>query len=368
MAWIPSTKHCQEPAERRLQHVNSWWDLGHLDTYYQTKQTYWINKRFFNELAIQRGRGIIRKESTDQKKLINEIAWYLRLPKDLAYLSPRILDYSLDAFQPWLEMEFYGYPSLNDMYLFGGHDPGVWVQVLTALGDALDSMAAHRLVPSDPAVLKSAMREMYEVKTFARLDPLADDPWLSPFFASQLRINGQMVPGLPAVFEALPRLAERLGLYERDHFTIIHGDFCLSNILFDPRNVVLRVIDPRGSFGAWDIYGDPRYDLAKLSHSIAGDYDLIVNGLVGTEWTPDDFRFRPHVTARHRVVKEIFAQWLAQRYPADRHGIELIESLLFLSMAPLHKDRPDAQRAFLCNGLLKFARILAMLERETVPA
>ena len=29
----------------------------------------------------------------------------------------------------------------------------------------------------------------------------------------------------------------------------------------------------------YDIYGDPRYDLCKLNHSIEGDYDFFVNGL-----------------------------------------------------------------------------------------
>jgi len=345
------------PAGRHLLAVRDWWDLGHLDTYYQTKQTYWINLRFFNSLAIQRSRGLIRKESTDHKKFLNEIRWYLRLPKDIAYLSPRILDYGLDPFRPWIEMEFYGYPVLNDMYLFGDHDPGVWVQVFQAIGQALDAMAAHRLVPPDPAPLAEALAEMYVDKTLERLSRLAGDPWLDPFFTEALRVNGRLVPGLLAVQRDLPRLARTAGLLTAGHFTIIHGDLCLSNILYDPRNCAIRLIDPRGSFGAWDIYGDPDYDLAKLCHSIAGDYDLIVNGQVTVDWTPGDFTIRPHVNARHRLVKQVFAGWLAERCgDADRaRRVALIESLLFLSMPPLHKDRPQAQRAFLCTGLLKFA-------------
>lgn len=353
------------PAERTLQEVQQWWDLGHLDTYYQTKHAYWINKRFFNDLSIQRGRGVIRKESRETSKFLNEIRWYLRLPKQLAYLSPRLFDYSLDAFKPWVEMEFYGYPTLNDMYLFGQHDPGFWSQVMDAITEAMDAMAAFRVVPDDSEAI-AALTEMYHHKTRSRLLPLADAPWTRPFFADHLMINGTPCPGLSHVLAKIPDLMAATGLDQVDRLNVIHGDLCLSNILFDARNSTIRVIDPRGSFGPWDIYGDPRYDLAKLAHSITGDYDLIVNGMVSVRWGANDFRFRPHVTPSQEAVKSLFRSWLQRRVgPAGVLQVELIESLLFLSMAPLHSDRPDAQRAFLCNGLLRFwnvARIAGLMK------
>ena len=54
--------------------------------------------------------------------------------------------------------------------------------------------------------------------------------------------------------------------------SIMHGDFCLSNILYDLRSRICKLLDPRGSFGASGIYGDPRYDVAKLYHSVYGLY------------------------------------------------------------------------------------------------
>ena len=60
---------------------------------------------------------------------------------------------------------------------------------------------------------------------------------------------------------------------------IVHGDLCLSNILYDLRSRICKLLDPRGSFGAAGIYGDPRYDVAKLYHSIYGLYDFITNDL-----------------------------------------------------------------------------------------
>ena len=58
----------------------------------------------------------------------------------------------------------------------------------------------------------------------------------------------------------------------------MHGDFCLSNLLFDFRNQQIQMIDPRGSIDGTNhtINGFPSYDLAKFTHSIIGLYDFIV--------------------------------------------------------------------------------------------
>lgn len=57
-------------------------------------------------------------------------------------------------------------------------------------------------------------------------------------------------------------------------YTIIHGDCTFSNTLVDDKNQIW-MIDPRGTFGGNKIYGDPRYDWAKLYYSAVGNYDKI---------------------------------------------------------------------------------------------
>lgn len=58
------------------------------------------------------------------------------------------------------------------------------------------------------------------------------------------------------------------------HYTVIHGDCTFSNTIVDYLNQVW-FIDPRGTFGGSKIYGDPRYDWAKLYYSAVGNYDKI---------------------------------------------------------------------------------------------
>ena len=57
-----------------------------------------------------------------------------------------------------------------------------------------------------------------------------------------------------------------------DEYNVIHGDPTFSNTLVDNDNQIW-LIDPRGSFGDTKIYGDRRYDWAKLYYSAVGNYD-----------------------------------------------------------------------------------------------
>lgn len=351
--------NAQPPRTRMLADVDGWWDLGHLDTYYETKRRFFVGRRFFNDVRIDGRRGVLRKTSDDTDKLNREIAWYLRLPHRLQPIAPRVLDYRIDMKSPYLELEYYGYPTLSDTLLFGRLDPGAWHGILGALDGLLDDLQSFRLEPPMRGDLVAAARDMYEGKTRRRLELVLDDPHLAPLRGDRLWINGRPCPGLDTMLERLPAVAEAVELYEFERFSIVHGDLCASNILYDRRNRLLRVVDPRGSFGPLDLYGDPAYDLAKLCHSFESHYDFLLNGLFDfdLEEHADGARIRlePHETPSQRAIREAFTEWMDQRAGRARLRIALIESLLFASMLPLHSDRPQSQLAFAARGLERFA-------------
>ena len=58
-------------------------------------------------------------------------------------------------------------------------------------------------------------------------------------------------------------------LCKRDHYSIIHGDIHLGNILVDESDNIV-FIDPRGYFGESELYGLPEYDYAKLLFGLSG--------------------------------------------------------------------------------------------------
>jgi hypothetical protein len=144
-------------------------------------------------------------------------------------------------------------------------------------------------------------------------------------------------------------------LVQSAEISIIHGDLCFNNILYDISSGVVKLIDPRGEFGgsARTIYGDVRYDIAKLRHSFCGNYDSIIEG--DFDLTHDGggaFRFL--VYKDHQHEREVIFDDVIRRFGYRADQLRFIEALLFLSMIPLHADSLRKQLAFFVTAILKF--------------
>jgi hypothetical protein len=314
-----------------------------------------LQKRAFNDLSIDSVMGTVTKRSRYVEKFLDEINYLRLLPPELAVLFPRVISYSTDWQDPWLTLEYYGYPTLAEVFVFENVDPGIWEQVFVHLREILlQGFMRHRR-PLTAGVL----REMYLGKTRQRLENLDGPPELLALVrhSGAVTVNGREVPNVPALWDWLEREVERLA--ENVEGSVVHGDLCLSNILYDLRSRVCKLVDPRGSFGTAGIYGDPRYDVAKLYHSIYGLYDFITNDLfhvaIDGARVNLEIRSRPqHEQIRQRFEKVFFGQF-------DRREILLITGLLFASMPALHYDAPRRQIAM-------YARALELLGEAYAPA
>jgi hypothetical protein len=120
----------------------------------------------------------------------------------------------------------------------------------------------------------------------------------------------------------------------------------------------LRVIDPRGLpfEGDASIYGDARYDLAKLAHSVIGRYDFLVCGRYRLERSAErDFELYLPDDAFIREAELEFRRTAFAGRHTDDPAVAALTAMLFLSMLPLHADDPARQAALLANGLRLFA-------------
>jgi hypothetical protein len=361
--YIALTAYSQR-AVMTMHEVQAWYDFGHIDTYYTTRQRFFLNKRFFNAVEVDVTRGVIRKTSDDHQKLANEISWYQSLPATLKHLAPRILNHSLDATNVFVDMEFYGYPPLAEAYLHGAWNVGVWQQVTRALGQTIEMMQQHQsLVGRNCDSERHRLLEaMYCEKTLARTGAIEDSDLFGPLLNEEAVINGARCLGLDGFGELLETVLIKTNLLERDHLTVIHGDLCLSNILFDRRTSIVRLIDPRGSFGdGFSIYGDPLYDIAKLRHSFLGNYDHLVHGKFDLSTTETGVYMHPHLTRRQLALRPHFDKWLTTLAGPNQLRVRLIEALLFITMVPLHADKPQSQQAFLAQGLQLFTGVARQL-------
>jgi hypothetical protein len=130
---------------------------------------------------------------------------------------------------------------------------------------------------------------------------------------------------------------------ELGEYGLIHGDFCLSNIIFDYANNSFKLIDPKGIFDK-DHYLPVAYDLAKLSHSLVGNYDYIVNSQSSIV-LHDEINLSINAKKDYGdVIKNI-----AEEAKISFEVVKNIEASLFLSMLPLHLESNKKIFHLLCN-------------------
>lgn len=316
-------------------------DFGHLKTYYASRHAL-AAARHFNELTID---GFtVRKASADARKIDAEANWLRSIPKPIQPFAARLVEVAEARVSGEYETIYANYPTVAELYL-ARPSSFVWSKILDSCAEYLALAAEHR----GPAA--RALHWLCVGKLHERLEQFPDN---LPPRDMPLVINGQAVGTLEAI---VAELAAAIDAAEPVP-CVMHGDFCFSNILFDTRAERIMLIDPRGLVaGETTIYGDLRYDIAKLGHSIIGRYDQIVaQHLIAANPAPGDYTLD--------VPSDRMRDDLAERFGAMRVGgvdfsdraIKAAIVSLFLSMVPLHADDSQRQATLFANALRLYAR------------
>ncbi|SDN47244.1 hypothetical protein SAMN04488137_4586 [Fictibacillus solisalsi] len=296
------------------------------------------NSRFFNSLQLTNNGVTVKKTSEKTDILHSEILWYLQIPAPLQIYMPYVQDYSLHSHDMFLELERISVPTLSQLYIRKSEVN--WENV----GVALQSMLSDFQQYQEP-INKEQIHAMYWDKTINRLTEYLQKNLLDHqgnHVKKELKINGKPYPNpLLLLMENQNHL---LNLLNTNDGAIIHGDLCFSNIFYDDRTQRIKLIDPRGSFGKLTPYGDPRYDLAKLRHSLSG-YDLLIHNCFDVRTSSTSIEYHLHTTKEQVGIHRILTDTLQ----LNDKTVRLIEALLFLSMTPLHQDYP--QRQWVMYGL-----------------
>lgn len=340
--------------------TENWFDIGHVDRYFDSALE--VKSREFNHITIDKKRGILRKTSENADKFIGEIKWYLKLPADIEYVRPRIFDYSTSYTDPYVLMEYYAYHTVHELFLYGDLTRKQWIDIFARIAFVCRDFRRYSL--SDSAITES-LKDMYLNKTIHRLSQLRTDNHFSNFFEKCIRVNGRTYKDLNTVIAVIKDSIPQL-LYDVDNFCIIHGDLCFSNIMVDSNFSFIKVIDPRGKFGKFDIYGDPRYEMAKLFHSVDGKYDFIIKDLFRLEYNVDECNIKYEILERTHDFDlfQILVDAFKDEIKGDIKKIEMIEALLFLSMIPLHSESINHQMVMLGTGLEILNRVIDITEEE----
>ncbi len=322
-----------------------WYDFGHLNTYLNSRIRF-ANRRVFNKIHIEDN--FIHKCSTDTGKIEREVCWFEALPNSLKKFTPRTLrrgnQINLDT---GYEVEYVRGIPLNENFVNGNHRLDYWKNLFKKIGEYIAEAQAYKL--RNQSAADENYKNLIGGKTHSRLkEYLAVNSIMA-----NVQINGGDELNL---MEVAQYCIER-SMNNQRNYGAVHGDLCLSNIIYDARIDKIKIIDPRGSDYADDIIGGVlSYDYAKLNHSLIGYYDLIISGNYHLEWIGNNITFHLYVPDRIKLISAEYLNSAADlNFPPKDYLNEQV--LLFLSMLPLHADDERRQVALLANALRIFKEL-----------
>jgi hypothetical protein len=330
--------------------VDDWHDLGHVNTYFRTRARV-TTQRSFNDLRIQDG--VVSKTSEQRIKMEAESNWFSSLPSVLKKYVPQLIDArEVENGKLLYQLEYLPHLPLNELYVHANLQPAFWNKIFKLSVRLLQGFStALILEENQKKVIKSDFEKLVNQKSRVRLEQFSTSHNFS--MNTPVEINGRHLPELEEILNHCVGAALALPAMPG----VSHGDLCFSNVLYDSRSDNLKVLDPRGLNVDQEktILGDLKYDFAKFAHSVLGLYDHIVAGLFTLKHeAPLKFIFEIHVDQKTREVQALFEDRFVLNGLKVQDVYPLVV-LLFLSMLPLHEDKPERQLAFLANALRLYA-------------
>ena len=329
-----------------------WLDFGHVNTYYRSKAAF-TTQRAFNELKITDK--WVEKSSYKNQKIKAEANWFNQLPSMMRGYIPQFLGSTEINGRFSYRLEYLHHTALNELFVFSEIPSIVWIRILDSCADFIDTCLSYSAPKNEPV---NCLNELFSVKTKQRLAQYCDsnniDMYQKWFFNEERSISlSELVEDSE---KHLPTL--------RQQQTVLHGDFCFSNILYDFRTGRVKTIDPRGLTpnNELTIYGDSRYDLAKLSHSVLGMYDWIIAGYYNVTIENNRIRFSLSGLRQSKATQQAFIEIIESRFGLTALNLYAMQIQLFLSMLPLHSDEPQRQKALFANAFRLYS-ILKRLEK-----
>jgi hypothetical protein len=295
--------------------------------------------RSFNQIVF--AHDAVTKRSSDEQKARAEHDFWYQLPPDLQRYVVRPTHFVVDPSGlggASYRMPRYELPDAAFLWIHRGLTGGEMATFFDAVFEWLRSVPVSTKDPGD---------ELYVSKVRQRVHALLAAPAGRSLDA---RIaQGTQYGGLMDVLVRYERLHARDRGPKRS--AVAHGDLCLSNILYDKRSGVIRLIDPRGATSPEQTWLDATYDLAKLSQCVLGGYDFINRGLFDIPTSPSGaLSLRLHEPRELAADKAEFVQRLVTLgYPSLQ--VRLREASLFLSMLPLHQESSGKLLAFVLNAI-----------------
>lgn len=306
-------------------------EFGVLEEYQKSEQT---KCRPFNRIQIEGD--ILTKEAVDSQGLKlaeREYAWYEKAEQNRVNILPQI--YGKNP----LKMEYIKGKNIYEYTLNHCEKK----EILKKLTDALQDLHRSERIPPDSFSIKEA----YFNKTIKRLSKIED---LVPFAREkEIIINGKKCRN---IYFHKRELERKLEQFCCDEFCFIHGDCTFSNLMLRENGEPV-LIDPRGYFGYTELYGDERYDWAKLYYSIVGNYDRFNLKDFSLDITDEEVFLKIASNHWEDMEEEFFTLT-----GTDREEIKLLHAVIWLSLTTYAWQDYDSVCGAFYNGLYYLEDVL----------
>lgn len=299
--------------------------------------------RYFNTIERIEAHGYIKKISKDTQKLKAEYDYWYALPENLQHYFVQPFNFNMNGDTAHYYMEELYVKNAGDLLVSGELSDLSFDRLFKKIKEYRATLPG--LAASEDAVDQNAKSLVLD-KTRTRLEELKNTPWNNSNYALKLAQSGITLDGL---YEKLTR--KFLNSYvnrQTKRIILSHGDLTLSNILWEDKIQLMKLVDPKGKDY---LYMDEYYDLAKLSQSINGNYDDIVYENYSFDIDSATLEI---ARKQNDYQQQTFKEYLKNE-GIDVNLVRIYEASLFLSMLPFHLDDQQRMAAFLvnCNKILE---------------
>lgn len=332
--------------------TDDWLDFGHVNTYYRSKASF-TTQRAFNELVITPE--WVEKSSIKNTKIAAEAHWFDSIPSQMRGYIPQFLGAKTSRNLVSYRLEYLHLTALNELFVFSELPDTSWNNILKSCLEFIKKCTEYS-APKNSSI--NNISELFGNKTEVRLNEYCSSKNIK--LGQVWNYNDELSASLEQVLECSKKYLPAKAIPT----TLLHGDFCFSNILYDFRADKIKVIDPRGLTyeNELTIYGDIRYDIAKLSHSVLGMYDWIIAGYYNVEIHNHNIQFNLAGIKQRRITQQRFTKLISDMFDLSALNLYAMQIQLFLSMLPLHADDSERQKALFANTF-RLYQIIKRLEK-----
>lgn len=318
-------------------------DLGELNNFMQFI-TGGFEARFFN--ALEGDEYTVTKRSSNKKKIKSEYEFYGLLPDNMKMWFVMPFDYKEEENFASYTMERYHMTDIAIRWIHNAINLEELDDILKRLFHFVSNRNTKQVTVAE---YEAVEKNLFITKVEERMEELKNSSYyvkFNNFITSGTEFNS--IDEIITKYESLYSKVKK-NIKLKPQFVVGHGDLCFSNILYNKETSILKLIDPKGATKEEELWTNPYYDIAKLSHSICGRYDFFNSGLYDIK-IESDMKLNLVLEFNNSEFVELFKKYL-EEYHFDYTLVRLYESSLFLSMLPLHMDNPQKVFGFLLNAI-----------------